>query len=208
MSDEPVDPGTALLPPSGLAEDILGFHSESTEPDRLYAFADSVNVHQQGLVEQPKTLETWVTFSLAGETFALPVTHVYEILRVSGITRVPHAPAMVRGVTNMRGRVLPVIDLRVRLGLNAAEPSPQSRILVVTSRGRSLGLLVDSVQQVERIQRDTVQPPPPDVMTAQSDYIVGVCDLGARLVILLDVDRILILREIERDALQRAPQGA
>jgi purine-binding chemotaxis protein CheW len=71
--------------------------------------------------------------------------------------------------------------------------TPQSRIVVVTSRRRSLGLLVDAVQQVERIQRDTVQPPPPDIMTGQSDYIVGVCDLASRLVILLDVDRVLVL---------------
>ncbi|HYM61255.1 MAG TPA: chemotaxis protein CheW [Thermoanaerobaculia bacterium] len=207
MSDQDSGPGTALLPPSGLAEDFVGLNLEASTPERFYSFADSVNATAPA-VEQPKTLETWVTFWLAGETFALPVTHVYEILRVTGVTRVPHAPAMVRGVTNMRGRVLPVIDLRVRLGLSSAEPTPQSRILVVTSRGRSLGLLVDAVQQVERIQRETVQPPPPDVMTTQSDYIIGVCDLGARLVILLDVDRILILREIERDALQGAPQGA
>ena len=199
--------GTALLPRSGLAEDLAGFQVDATSPDRFYAFADSMNASAQVIVEKPKVLETWVTFSLAGETFALPVTHVYEILRVSGITRVPHAPDMVRGVTNMRGRVLPVIDLRVRLGLSVGEATPASRILVVASRGRSLGLLVDAVQQVERIQRDAVQPPPPDVMTAQSDYIVGVTDLGTRLVILLDVDRILIVRESQRDGFFRASQG-
>ena len=206
MSDERLAIGTALLPPSGLAEDVLDLPPELRAPDGLYTFADSVNVATPA-VQRPKHLETWVTFTLGTETFGLPATHVYEILRVSGITRVPHAPATVRGVTNMRGRVLPVIDLRTRLGMTAAEPTARSRILVVASRGRSLGLLVDAVEQVDRIRRDDVQPPPPDVMTEQSDYIVGVCDVAARLVILLDVDRILVIREIERDAAQRAPQG-
>lgn len=195
MRHEETDHSTALLPHSGLAEDVLGSRGDASAPDRLYAFADSLDASGRTAAEPPKTMETWVTFTLAGETFGLPVTHVYEILRVSGITRVPHAPPVVRGVTNMRGRVLPVIDLRVRLSLPSEEPTQQSRILVVTSRGRSMGLLVDAVQQVERIERDTVQPPPGDVMTSQSEYIVGVCELGGRLVILLDVDLILVLQE-------------
>ena len=172
------------LPPSALAED-------------LFTFADSVTVEPQAPSAAPTRIETWVTFALAGETFALPVSSVLEILRVAGITRVPHAPRVVRGVTNMRGKVLPVVDLRVRLGIEAAEIMPQSRILVAASRGRLLGLLVDAVRQVDRIDRIAVQPPPPDVMTAQSDYIIGVSQLGERLVILLDVDLVLVVHEAQ-----------
>lgn len=185
--------GTALLPSSGLAEDLLGLPNDSAAPEPLFTFTDSLNVSSQQ-VEKPVALETWVTFKLAGEMFALPVTHVYEILRVSGITRVPHAPPIVRGVTNMRGRVLPVIDLRVRLGLQSEEPTQHSRILVVTSCGRSLGLLVDGVHQVVRLDRLAVEPPPPDVMTPQSHYIVGVYHPDDTLIILLDVDRVLRTR--------------
>jgi len=160
------------LPPAGLAEDLI----ESVEA-------------------APKVtrIETWVTFVLAGESYALPVSHVLEILRVAGITRVPHAPRVIRGVTNMRGKVLPVVDLRARLGIEPAEVMVQSRILVVSSRGRLFGLLADAVQQVERVDLETVQPPPPDVMTAQSDYLIGVCQIGPRLVVLLDVARVLVL---------------
>ncbi|HEV2720129.1 MAG TPA: chemotaxis protein CheW [Thermoanaerobaculia bacterium] len=175
---------TVTLPPSGLAEDVL------------INFADSVAV-QEDAPSAAARIETWVTFALAGETFALPVSSVLEILRVAGITRVPHAPRVVRGVTNMRGKVLPVVDLRVRLGMSAAEITAQSRILVASSRGRLLGLLVDAVQQVDRIDRNAVQPPPPDVMTAQSHYLIGVSQLGERLVILLDVDLVLIVHEAE-----------
>lgn len=165
----------------------------TTGPESVYEFADSLDDEQvidQSSEEHP---ETWVTFELGGEIFALPVSHVQEILRVGTITHVPHAPHPVRGVTNKRGRVLPVVDLRIRLGLVKAEPGPRSRILVVESRSRLLGLLVDGVQQVLRLMRSEVQAPPPDVMTEQSDYIIGVYDIDDRLAILLDVDRVLLV---------------
>jgi purine-binding chemotaxis protein CheW len=186
------------LPPSGLAEDILGQGEGSAQPeqkfDTIYAFADSLQRRDSKESRQiEERLETWVTFALAGESFGLPVTHVQEILRVTQITRVPHTPHAVRGVTNMRGRVLPVVDLRVRLGLDAATIDVHSRVLVVTSRGRLLGLLVDAVQQVLRLDRDKVEPPPPDVMTTQSDYILGVYHQGDGLAILLDVDKVLVI---------------
>lgn len=216
-TEEPVR--RLVLPPSGLAQDILDLiGSQGTRPcaeeptpaplsahgppvppspDRLYAFADALEKGRlpEGAGPGEEAPETWVTFRLEGESFGLPVSHVQEILRVSGITRVPHAPHPVRGITNMRGRVLPVVDLRLRLGLPEAALDDQSRILVVTSRGRLMGLLVDSVRQVVRIGRSAIQPPPPDVMTEQSEYILGVVHLMEELVILLEVDRALIIQE-------------
>ncbi len=183
------------LPPSGLAEDILG----SGEKPDIYTFTDSLQTANGEVAQRRVRIETWVTFALGGETFGLPVTHVVEILRVSGITRVPHAPPTVRGMTNMRGKVLPVVDLRVCLGLPPLELDAQRRILVVASRGRHIGLLVDAVQQVERIDRESVQPPPPDVMTAESEYIIGVIQVSARLVILLDADRVLSIHSAAGD---------
>ncbi|NMB99045.1 MAG: chemotaxis protein CheW [Thermoanaerobaculaceae bacterium] len=191
------------LPKSGLAEDIFsenkkGDEGVSTSPERLFAFADSLqtqkNAEEVGDEKEAK-LETWVTFLLESECYGLPVSHVQEILRVSGITRVPHAPHPVRGVTNLRGKVLPVVDLSVRLGLKEKEITNQSRILVVSSKGRILGLLVDSVQQVVRIDLDKIQPPPPDVMTDQSDYIQGVYHFDKNIVILLNVDKTLIIKD-------------
>lgn len=204
---------------SGLAEDVLGTKESGSEgaetetdqasakaeepvpepptgPDRIFQFADSldqeVGAHQDRVREE---LETWVTLELANEVFALPVTHVQEILRVTSITAVPHAPKPVRGVTNKRGRVLPVVDLRVRLGLAEADLTSKSRILVVESKSQLLGLLVDGVHQVVRLPPSDIQPAPPDVMTEQSDYILGVFNLEEALVILLDVHRVLIIPE-------------
>lgn len=193
-----------LLPPAGLAEDVLpkefSQRIDSASPDYLYQFADAVIADQPGEGRVTQKMETWVTFALDRETFALPVTHVIEILRVPAITRVPHAPHTVRGVMNMRGRVLPVIDLRVRLGIAEIAIGESARVLVVSSRDRLLGLLVDSVQQVLRLDRLAVEPPPPDVMTTQSDYIVGVYHFDESLVILLDVDRVLIIQSSPRQA--------
>lgn len=194
----------SILPPSGLAEDILKQAplKESLEkpemhkgPDRIYAFADALGKSQSAEIskEEEAQLEIWVTFTLDKEIYSLPVSSVHEILRVSNITKVPHAPEPVRGVTNMRGRVLPVVDLRVRLGMKAVTPDNASRILVVESKGRLIGLLVDSVHQVIRLSRKGIEPLNPDVMTAQSDYITGVFYLQDRLVFLLNVDRLLLI---------------
>jgi len=187
---------TIELPHTALAEDVLNAMNNG-DRDALFVFTDALAGDSPTAPIAATRIETWVTFALGGETFGLQVASVLEILRVAGITRVPHAPRVVRGVTNMRGKVLPVVDLRVRLGMEIAEITSQSRILVASSRGRLLGLLVDAVTQVDRIDRNAVQPPPPDVMTTQSDYIIGVSQLGERLVILLDVDLVLIVHEAQ-----------
>lgn len=164
--------------------------------DRIFAFADTLEAaalqtrRQEEVEERP---ESWVTFELASEVYALPVTRVQEIQRAAAITRVPHAPTPVRGITNLRGRVLAVVDLRVRLGLPPAPLSPLSRILVVSSRERSLGLLVDCARQVIKLVASAIEPPPADVMTASSNFIRGVVHLGEALVIVLDIDRVLLV---------------
>jgi purine-binding chemotaxis protein CheW len=201
------------LPPSGLADDVLQNKDVTntkwvSEPEvsqkakDIYDFTDQLKQGGNGGEEgkEEERIETWVTFALGNEFFGLPVSSVKEILRAGSITRVPHAPTPVRGVTNMRGKVLPVVDLNVRLGLKESGTGSLSRILVVESKGRLIGLLVDSVQQVFRMNLKAIQPPPPDIMTTQSDYILGVYHLQDVLVILLDVDRVLFIK----DSLQKA----
>ena len=166
----------------------------AVDPERIFHFADSLEREEEEETVAQR-LTTWITFSLEGETFALPVEPVREVLRLSHITRVPHAPRPIRGVTNLRGRVIPVIDLRVRIELPAGGIDRSTRVIVVGSRGRLIGLMVDAVHQVAHIDLNRVQPPPDDVMTVQSDYLAGVYQLEDRLILLLDVDRALILRD-------------
>ncbi len=167
---------------------------DAADPRRIFAFADGL---ERGATAEPEAapvrLETWVAFSLAGEVFALPVAPIREVVRVASITRVPHAPKPIRGVTNRRGRVIPVIDLRLRIELPPAALGRASRVIVVSSRGRLLGLLVDAVHQVIHIDLEQVQPPPDDVMTVQSDYLSGVFHMDDQLILLLDIDRALII---------------
>lgn len=168
---------------------------ESPEgPERVLRFADEVHSEEQE-DEVRQELETWVTCRLDEEIFAVTVDQVQEILRVGELTRVPHAPFPVRGVTNMRGQVLPVVDLRRRLGLQEIELGEDHRIMVVDSRNRLIGLLVDGVEEVTEIDRLKIEDPPEDVMTDQSYYLVGVIHRGEDLIILLDADRVLEVRE-------------
>ena len=172
-------------------------------PSKILAFADSYDGDidvAANEVEVARQMETWVMFALAEESFAFPVGFVKEILRVSTITRVPHAPYPVSGIINMRGRVVPVVDLRLRIGLPETEIDRQSRILVASSHGRLLGLLVDAVHQVVHLDLNAVAAPPDDVMTEQSEYITGVYRLPKTLLILLDVEKVLTIPA----ALQRA----
>jgi purine-binding chemotaxis protein CheW len=168
-----------------------------TGPDRVLLFADSLQEERPDVVERRHQWETWVSCQVGEETFALPVRQVQEILRVSRLTRVPHAPHPVRGVTNMRGYVLPVVDLRVRLGLPAIELAERHRVMVIASRGRLVGLMVDRVDQVVQIDQLAVEAPPDDVMTEQSYYLRGVYRLQGEMLILLDPDKVLEVREVD-----------
>jgi purine-binding chemotaxis protein CheW len=136
-----------------------------------------------------------VTFALGREEYGIPVGQVREVIRVAEITRVPQALGHVRGVTNLRGRILPVIEIRSRLGLEPAVVSPRSRIVVVEVHDRVLGILVDAVLQVAKVPAETVTPPPEEVLSPQTDHISGVARWGSRLIILLDLAKALPLRE-------------
>ena len=159
--------------------------------DALLRFADELGTGGPAEVTAPAAELHLVTFTLDREAYGVPVHRVREVIRVGEMTRVPQAPEHVRGVTNLRGRILPVVELRSRLGLSPAVLTPRSRIVVTEAHGRVLGLLVDAVLQVTRIPADTVQPAPDDVMTPQADWLAGVARRPDRLLILLELDAVL-----------------
>jgi purine-binding chemotaxis protein CheW len=132
-----------------------------------------------------------ITFRLDAEEFGLPIESVREVTRVGDITRVPRAPQHIRGVTNLRGRILPVLEIRSRLGLEPLDPGPKARIVIVEVQGRLVGLLVDAVAQVQKVAADRVVAPPDEVRSTHTDYLTGVVHLGPRLIILLDLERVL-----------------
>lgn len=146
-----------------------------------------------------KELLQLVTFRLGNEEFSLDILRVQEIIRHMELTRVPRTPDFVDGVINLRGRVIPVLDLRKRFGLPSDEKTNETRIIVVDVDSKTVGLKVDAVSEVLRLPADTVEPAPAIVTGAESDYIKGVGKLDGRLLILLDVEK--ILTRTERDAL-------
>ncbi len=130
-----------------------------------------------------------VVFDLAGEIYGVNIETVREIIRMQAVTFVPDAPDFVEGVINLRGRVIPVIDLRRRFGLTVTEETNDSRVLVVDSEGEDLGVIVDAVTEVQRITEDSIEPVSNLVSTEQSEYIVGITKVEDQLIILLDLDR-------------------
>ena len=138
-----------------------------------------------------------VTFSIGSEEFGVDILKVIEIIRTMEITKVPKAPAFVEGVINLRGLVIPIIDLRRRFGLAEKAGDSDTRIIVIEINGMSVGFVVDSVSEVLRIPANTVEPAPPVVAGVDSDYISGVGKLEDRLLILLDLDTLLSADDLE-----------
>jgi purine-binding chemotaxis protein CheW len=132
-----------------------------------------------------------VVFDLAQESYGVDIAAVHEIIRMQHITAVPRAPAFVEGVINLRGKVIPVVDLRMRFGLALGERGRGSRIVVVDVGHHTIGIVVDGVSEVLLVPASAVVPPSPVVTTVDSDYLKGIAKLEDRLIILLALDRVL-----------------
>jgi purine-binding chemotaxis protein CheW len=135
--------------------------------------------------------EQLVVFELADESYGVEISRVQEIDRMQQITVVPQAPVFVEGVINLRGRITPVVDTRMRFGLPKADVTPLTRIVVVKAGEEWVGLVVDAVSEVLRVPVDSIEPPSAMVTTADSAYLRGIAKLEQRLIILLDLDRVL-----------------
>lgn len=148
-----------------------------------------------GAAEQGR-LRQLVSFRLADEEYGVEITKVQEIIRMQEITRVPQMPGFLEGVINLRGNVIPVIDLRKRFGMPAKDRDGETRIVVVNVEGRTIGVVVDSVAEVLRISSDQIEPPPSVVAGIGREYLLGVGKLAEnRLLILLDLEKVLSGRE-------------
>ncbi len=138
-------------------------------------------------------------FQLGGEHYGLDIHAVQEIVRMQSITPIPGADPSVRGITNLRGRVVPVIDLGVRCGFLAAEATPATRIVVVMSEEGMVGLTVDAVSEVIRIPGDCVELPGQLAGLPGHSFIRGIAKLPDRLVSLLDLEHVLPARTVRDD---------
>ena len=183
---EAAAPGRVELPASGLAEDVL-VREEVAGAHNLSFFAAPVPDHRAAA----EATEHLATFFLDREEYGVDVRQVQEIRRTTEITSVPRAPEFIRGVINLRGRILPVLDLKRKLGLGEVEAGRATRIVVVRVKERLLGLLVDGASQVLKVAVSRIEPPPEEVVEKGGDYIRGVAKLDDRLIILVDLERLL-----------------
>lgn len=132
-----------------------------------------------------------VTFRIGEEEFGVDILVVKEIIRLMQITMVPRAPEFIEGVINLRGKVIPVINMRTRFNKSEHTPDESTRIVVMELGQKIVGFLVDGVSEVLRIPESTVEDPPPVVAGIGSEYIRGIGKLDNRLLILLDLDNLL-----------------
>lgn len=143
-----------------------------------------------------------VTFRLGPEEFGLDVFAVHEILRYSEPTPVPRAPAFVEGVIEVRGTLVPVVDMRRRFELSQAPVNDETRIMVVEHGGERLGLVVDAVTEVLRVPETSLSEPPAYIRGLAAEFVRGIARAEGRLVVLIDIERILSSQE--RIALEEA----
>ncbi|GGA62887.1 chemotaxis protein CheW [Ornithinibacillus halotolerans] len=137
-----------------------------------------------------------IVFQLKDEEFAVSVQQIGSIERIQPITRVPNTPEFVKGVINLRGVVTPIIDLRSRLGIEETEYSDSTRIIIVFLDEMEVGLIVDAANDVIDIPTSSIEPTPEVIGAVNEDYIEGVAKLENRLLILLDLRKILTNNEI------------
>ncbi len=206
------DAGKISLPSSGLAVDILAraeaaavepespvtttdvVLSEPAPPVTSASRAHNISFFAAPAREEKKAVEAQehlVTFFLSTEEYGVDVRLVQEIIRVAEVTPVPRAPEAIKGVINLRGRIIPVVDLKRRLGLGEVEETRLARIVVVKVKDRLIGLLVDGASQVLKVPVSVIEAAPEEVVEIDANYIRGVAKLEKRLIILVDLPKIL-----------------
>jgi purine-binding chemotaxis protein CheW len=139
-----------------------------------------------------------VVFDLNEEAYGVDIGAVREIIRMQEITRVPRAPRFIEGVINLRGKVIPVVDLRQRFSMPETERTEEHRIVVVDVMGQDIGIVVDAVTEVSRVSEASIEPPSSVITTEDSDYLTGIVKTDSKLIILLDITKVMSADEADK----------
>jgi purine-binding chemotaxis protein CheW len=156
------------------------------------AFASALLRASQGEADAAATgTRQFATFFVRDFEVGVPIVQCREVIRVSNLTRIPEAPAPLRGVVAVRGRIVPVVDMRQCLGLGALQPTPKARLVLVEAHGRTFALLVDRASQILRLSGDAIGPPDPQALPAAAQLLIGTARTDASVLHLIDVERLL-----------------
>ncbi len=151
----------------------------------------------------------YVTFFLGAEEYGLPILSVREIIGIVEITPIPQTPSFVRGVVNLRGNVIPIIDLRRKFSMQSSEENRENCIIVVRAHGADTGVVVDRMSEVAHVESVDIQEPPPVGADVNTDFILGIDKSGGKVRLLLDIEKVissqdlLSLQGIADEALER-----
>lgn len=137
----------------------------------------------------------FLTFFLAGEEYGLEILKVQEIIGMMPITSVPRTPSFIKGVINLRGKIIPIVDLRLKLEMESKEQTEETCTIVVQANGVEIGLIVDKVSEVLDISEEDIEDAPAFGSSIQSDYILGIGKSEGRVKLLLDIDKVLSLQD-------------
>ncbi len=139
-----------------------------------------------------------VVFNIGKELYGVGIESVHEIVKVPDITEVPDAPAFLKGVINLRGKIVPVVDLRMRMKLDGKEKTKSSRVLITENDGRLVGLLVDAVSEVLKVNPEAVEAPPEMISSVGIEYITGVAKVEGNLIILLNLKKVFSVEDMKK----------
>lgn len=136
-----------------------------------------------------------MSFQLAQEEYGVEITKIQEIILVDEITKLPQTSNYVKGLINLRSTVIPIIDLRLRFGLPEVPATDETRIMVVNLGNKTLGIIVDAVNEVLRVSHDQISPPPATIAGPEQKHLIGLANLKNRVLILLDIDKLALDEE-------------
>jgi purine-binding chemotaxis protein CheW len=144
-------------------------------------------------LQEENTLQgRFLTFSLANDVYGLPIEYVVEIIGIQSITIVPKVPSYIKGIINLRGKIIPVIDVRLKFGKEPAEYNDRTCVIVIETGDISVGLIVDNVDEVLTIEDDDIAAPPANRMGFENRYIMGIGKIGGNVQLLLDCQKLLL----------------
>lgn len=156
----------------------------------------STDASARDLVQKNDVGGKYLTFFLAEEEYGIEILKVQEIIGMMNVTNVPRASTFIRGVINLRGKVIPIVDLRLKFGMESVNQTEEACIIVVQAQGVEMGLVVDRVSEVVDIVNDDIDDAPAFGSDVQTDYLLGIAKSEGRVKMLLDIDKFLSTREI------------
>lgn len=187
--DTPIEKST--LPQASTAAvspPMPAFEKKKVDEEQVRRIAQNIDQAAQIISGDEEHL---VIFSLGKELYGVTIHSVESIIKLQDITEVPRSASYILGVTNLRGTVVPVLDLRRRFNLASCENTSNTRIIIVNAEGSKVGIVVDEVTEVLKVAREAIQPPPPMSTTIESAFINGIAHINENLVILLDLEKVL-----------------